>query len=104
MIRLCPGVVNVFVVTIDLEVFAQRPKATCKQSGIAPLGVLALVGELGSSVRAWMVGANRQAPLGCNAIAMRPVKSGSRPIEIETVPVSDESIAGKRNMEQDDGL
>ena len=50
VIRMCPGVIDVLVVSVKLEVFAQRPKAPGKQSSVAPLGVLALVGQLGSSV------------------------------------------------------
>jgi hypothetical protein len=57
-----------------------------------------LVSELGGSVGTRMIGANRHAMLGCDAIAIDPIVSTLRPIEIEAVPVRDKSAARERNM------
>ena len=65
---------------------------------------LVLVTELCGGVGAWMVGANLQAMLGCNAIAIGPIERAFQPIEIEAVSVGDKSAPRKRDMELDDGL
>jgi hypothetical protein len=39
-----------------------------------PFRVLALVEELGAGVRPRMVGANRQAPLACESVSIRPAE------------------------------
>ena len=103
-IRVRAGVVNVFVVAVELDVPRDRQKAPCKEAGDAPFRVLALVRELNRSVRSWVVRANRHAPLCGDAIAISPVEKAVRPVEIRSVSIRDERSAGKGNMKHDDGL
>jgi len=90
--------VDVFVIAVELNVPGEREKAPHEEAGNVPLGVLALVGELGRCVWPWMVRANRKAPLGADAIAISPVEDAIRPVEVRPVSIREESSAGKGNM------
>ena len=98
------GVVDVFVVNVELDVSGEREKATGEETGDAPFGELALVSKLSGSVGAWVVGVNRHAELGGDAIAIGPMEGAVGPIKIGAVSVRQKRAARKGNMEQDDRL
>lgn len=99
-----PSVVDVFVVTIELKVFAQGQKQTSEETRGAPFRILALVTELGRSVRPRMIGANRHAALNCDSIAIGPTKTAVGPIEIRAVSICNQNAAWERDMKHEDGL
>lgn len=103
-IRAKAGVVYVFVVRVELDALAEREKAPREKPCNTQLRILTLVSELGGSVGPGMVSANRQAPLGSDAIAIGPMESAICPIEVCPVSICEESAATKGNMEDDDGL
>ena len=97
-------VVHVFVIDIELNVCGYGQKATRKESCGVPFGDLALITELCSDVRIRMIGADGQAALQGDTIAVGPTGTGSQPIDVKAVSVRDNSSAGKRNMQLDDRL
>src|ERR1700680_4634233 len=51
-----------------------------------------------------MVGANRQAPLTCESVSIRPMETAVRPVKVPAVPVRQQNGPGKRDVKQDDRL
>jgi len=104
MIRLWSRVVRVLVVGIELNVLASCKKATREEVRCTPFRVLALVEELGAGVHPRMVGANRQAPLACESVSIRPAETAVRPVKVPAVLVRQQNGRGKRDVKQDNRL
>ena len=100
-------VVLVFVVGLDLQVpvkFAQRQQATDVKTCGTPLGILALVEELGASIRTGVVIVNRDAALGRDSVAVARGELVIGPVEVAAVPVCDEDAPRHWNMKHDQGF
>jgi len=65
---------------------------------------IGLVEELGAGVRPRMVGANRQAPLACESVSIRPAETAVRPVKVPAVPVRQQNGPGKRDVKHDNRL
>src|SRR5712664_4583442 len=51
-----------------------------------------------------MVGANRQAPLACESVSIRPMETAVRPVKVPAVPVRQQNGPGKRDVKHDNRL
>src|SRR6516164_7814385 len=63
-----------------------------------PLGILALVQELGAGIRAGMVIVNPDTALDRDSVAVAPGETLARPVEVGAVPIGNEHAPRHWNM------
>ena|ERR1700678_3909119 len=94
-----PGIVLMFVVSIELDMLANRKEASGIQRCVAPLAISALIEKLGTDVWCRMVGTKAERPLDLEPIAITPRKAVVLPVKIGTVPVGEQEPAFHRKVE-----
>lgn len=90
LIRFLSVVVLVLVVWSEVEVFAERKRATREDGDSAPFLILACVPELSADVGRYRVTKNLERPLHCDAVPTVPGEIAVLPVKIGAVFVGEQ--------------